>query len=126
VAQHLLYLDALEKGVDQDELVRDMLENKEHKTLLARYLKAELYDQVTVSEDEARSHYDRHRDKWSGKYEDVAPSVKGDLKDKLLIEKKNDLIERLRDKHEIRYNEPALAELARQLTDEKASNREEK
>jgi hypothetical protein len=119
VAQYLLYLDALEKGVDQNPLIKDQLENKEHRILLTKYLKEEIAHKVVISDDDARKHYENNREKWRAKYEDVASSVKNDLKNKRLLEKKNNLKNKLKKKYQVRYNESLLREIAEQLTNEK-------
>lgn len=119
IAQYLLYLDALEKGVDQNTLIKDQLENKEHRILLTKYLKEEIAQKVVISDDDARKHYENNRNKWKAKYEDVASLVKNDLKNKLLLEKKNELVNKLRKKYKLRYNETLLIEVAEKLTNEK-------
>ena len=121
IAQNLLYLDALEQGVDQDVLIQDKLVNKEHRTLLAEYLKKELAQKISVTEKEARQHYENNRDKWQGDFPDVAGNVKGDLKGKKLEERKNKIAEKLRKKYAVRYNEQLLQNIANQLSSLKKS-----
>jgi len=120
IAQYLLYLDALEKRVDQNILIKDQLENKEHRILLTKYLKEEIAQKVVISDDDARKHYENNRNKWKAKYEDVASLVKNDLKNKRLLEKKNELVNKLQKKYKARYNEPLLKEVAEKLTNEKS------
>lgn len=119
IARYLLYLDALEQGVDQEALIRDQLENKEHKILLTKYLNEEIAHKVVISDDDARKHYANNGARWKAKYEDVASSVKNDLKSKRLLEKKNELVTILRKRYKVRYNEPLLKKVAEQLTNEK-------
>lgn len=121
VSQYLLYLDALEKGVDQNELIQDQLVNKENKTLLNRYLNEEIAQKVFISDADAREHYEKNPDKWKAKYEDLASTVKGDLKNIRLLEKKNELVDQLQDKYKVRYNESLLTKIAAELTQEKSS-----
>lgn len=118
-AQYLFYLDAIEKGADQNILVKDKLENKEHKILLSKYLTEEITQKVVVSDDDARKHYDNNRDKWKAKYKDVAKTVKHDLINKRLHEKKDELKNKLQKRYKVRYNESLLKEVAEQLTNEK-------
>ncbi len=124
-AQYLLYLDALEKGTDQNILIKDKLKNKEHKILLSKYLTEEISQKVVVSDDDARKHYDNNRDKWKAKYEDVAKTVKHDLRNKQLYEKKDDLTRKLRKNYKVRYNRSLLKEVSEQLTKEKKLNNKE-
>jgi len=119
IAQYLLYLDALEKGVDQDKLIQDQLVNKEHRLLLSQYLKEEIAQKVVITDADAKKYYEDNRDRWKAKYEDVASNVKGDLKNKRLLEKKNELVNQLKKKYKVRYNEALLKAVAEGLSNEK-------
>ena len=126
IAQHVLYLDALEKGVHHNTLIKDKLENKEHRILLTKYLKEELAQKIRLSEKEARAYYKKNRDKWQGQYSDVASNIKSELKGKKLQEKKEEIIEKLHKKYKVRYNEQLLKNIADQLTSLKRSAAGEK
>jgi len=125
ITQNLLFLDALQKGADQDALIKDKLSNKENKLLLTKYLQEELGRKVVVSDAEARQFYDNNRDKWTGEYKDVETSVKFDLRNKQLHERRRELIDKLKKKYKVRYNELLLEKVARQLTDEKSAKRKD-
>jgi hypothetical protein len=117
--QYLLYLDAMEKDVDKNVLIKDKLVNKEYRLLLSKYLKEEIAQKVLISDADARKHYNNNRDKWTADYEKVEKSVKFDLKNSKLHERKNRITSKLRKKYSIRYNESLLNEIAQILTDEK-------
>lgn len=123
VSQYLMYLDALEKKVDQNELIQDQLVNKENKTLLNRYLNEEIAHKVVISDADAREHHQKNTDKWKAKYEEVASTVKGDLKNKRMLERRDELVKQLRDKYDVRYNKPLLLKIAKELTLEKSGKK---
>lgn len=121
INQYVLYLDALEKGVENDELIKDKLVNKEFRLLLAKYLKEQIASKVMITDEDARKYYADNRDKWAGAYENVEKTVKFELRDQQLHEIRNALLDDLRKKYDVRYNEPLLEELAEVLTEEKAA-----
>lgn len=116
VSQNLLYLDGLEKGADRDKLIKDKFVNKEHRLLLTKYLNEEIGQKVKVIDSDAIEHYNINRDKWKAEYKVVEKSVKYDLRKILLTERKNELVDKLRKKYNVCYNEPLLKKLADQLT----------
>jgi uncharacterized protein YlxP (DUF503 family) len=120
VTQFLLYLDSLEKNVDKDILIKDKLENKEHRMLLTEYLKKEIAPKTVISDEDARKYYENNRSKWRAEYEKVAPRVKNDLKNKRMVEKRQKVIDKLQKKYHVRYNEAILKQIAEQLNSEKA------
>ncbi len=121
IGENLLYLDALQKGVEQNVMIKDKLVNKENKLLLTIYLNKEIGQKVTVSDADARQYYENNRDKWSGEYKDVEKSVKFELRNDRLNDRRNDLIDELRKKYKVRYNETLLKKIATELTEEKST-----
>lgn len=119
IAQFVLYLDALEKGVTQDEMIQDKLENKEHQLLLSKYLEQEIVKKIAISEDEAKAYYNNNRQRWKTEYSDVSTIVKSDLKGEKITERKNGIIDKLKKKYKVIYNEPILQLCADQLTNSK-------
>lgn len=117
---YLLYLDADEKGVDQDKFVKDKLENKIHRILLTKYLKEEIAGKITFTEEDVLQHYNNNPQKWNGPFKSVESSVKNDLRMQRMLVFKDKVLEELRNKyHNIQYNETLLAEIAGELTLEK-------
>ena len=119
IAQYLLYLDAVEKGVDQKSVIQDKLQNKEHRLLIAKYLKDEIAKKIKISDEDAQAHYQAHQNKWNAGFEEVISLVKDDLMNQRLIERKENVLKKLHSKYDVRYNEPLLVKLAEQLTAEK-------
>jgi len=119
INQYVLYLDALEKGADDDVLVKDKIINKEHRTLFSKYLKEEMAQKVSFSDADARQYHNNNRDKYEAEYKSLEQRVKFDLRDKLLHEKIDKTADRLRKKYGVRYNEPLLRKISAQLTKER-------
>jgi len=124
IAHHLLYLDAFEKQVEHDPLIKDKLENKEHRILLNQYLNEEIARKVVITDDDARKYYQQTRGKWEADYEKIASNVKNELKNKRLVDKKNELVNKLQNKYPIRYNEALLMQIAEELTNEKSAKKQ--
>lgn len=124
VAQYCLYLDALDKGVEDDVLIQDKLQNKEHRMLLSAYLTDEVMNKINISDKELRAHYAANPNKWKGDFKSVALNVKGDLRSEKLKERKNAIIQKLEKKYTIQYNDALLQTIAEELTDLKKSEQQ--
>jgi hypothetical protein len=116
ISKYVLYLDAVEKGVEKDRLVMDQLVNKEHRLLLSEYLKREIADKITISDSDALRYYNSNKNKWTVEYAKAAATIKNDLKNKAMEKRKNELINKLQKKYLVRYNEPLLKKIAEQLS----------
>ncbi|RQW08825.1 peptidyl-prolyl cis-trans isomerase [candidate division KSB1 bacterium] len=119
--QYLLYLDVVHNDFLLDELVVDRLVNKEHRLLLSHYLKTEIADRVVISDDDAREYYQKTTDRWQASFDKVSNSVKGELRNQRLQEKRQEIVDALRKKYAVRYNDALLSDLAEQLTAEKSA-----
>jgi hypothetical protein len=115
-AQFCLYLDAVEKGVEQDELIQDKLQNKEHRLLLSAYLNEKIMKKLDLSDKEIRAHYDANPDKWRGSYDSVMLNVKGDLRKIKLEERKSEIVTKLKKKYNVMYNDALLHNIAAEFT----------
>ena len=117
--QNLLYLDGLEKGADQNALVKDKLINKEHRFLLTKYLNEEIGKKAIVTDDAAINYYNDNRDKWKADYETIEKTVKQALRKKLIQDRREELINKSLKKYKVIFNEELLKRLADQFTEEK-------
>ncbi len=117
----VLYSDALEKGVDNIEIIRDRFENNENRLLYSKYLKEEISDKVVVSEEDAQDYYNYKRDEWKGEFNEVKSSVIRKLRQKLMYQRSDELIEKFKSDFNIQYNMELLKELADKFTEEKKS-----
>ena len=117
----VLYSDALEKGVDNIEIIRDRFENNENRLLYSKYLKEEISDKVAVSEEDAKDYYNNNRDEWKGEFNEVKPAVVRKLRQKLMYQRSDELIEKFKSDFNIQYNMELLKELADKFTEEKKS-----
>ncbi len=117
----VLYSDALEKGVDNIEIIRDRFENNENRLLYSKYLKEEISDKVVVSEEDAKDYYNNNRDEWKGEFNEVKPAVIRKLRQKLMYQRSDELIEKFKSDFNIQYNMELLKELADKFTEEKKS-----
>ena len=117
----VLYSDALEKGVDNIEIIRDRFENNENRLLYSKYLKEEISDKVAVSEEDAKDYYNNNRDEWKGEFNEVKPAVIRKLRQKLMYQRSDELIEKFKSDFNIQYNMELLKELADKFTEEKKS-----
>lgn len=64
IVESLFLEDAVRKGFDRDREVRDLLEEAKKKIIVAKFVKAEVDDNVKVPEDEIRKYYDEHKDEF--------------------------------------------------------------
>lgn len=115
----VLYSDALEKGVDNVEIIRDRFENNENRLLYSKYLKEEISDKVVVSEEDARDYFNNNRDEWKGEFNEVKRAVIKKLRQKLMYQRRDELIEKFKSDFNIQYNMELLKELADKFTEEK-------
>lgn len=58
----LLYQEALREGIDQDEEVQRVIEEARRKIIIARFLKDQIDDKVSVGNEEIQEHYQANRD----------------------------------------------------------------
>lgn len=117
----VFYFDGLEKGVDKIEFIKDQIVNKQNKLLYTKYLKDEISAKVIVSDEDAKEYYNKNRDKWSGEFINVRTSVISNLREKLLYERIDELVEKFKNRFTIQYNEVMISDLAKQFTIEKAN-----
>lgn len=121
-AQLVLYLDALEKNLDEDGIIKDQIENKINRYLYQKFLKEEISDKVEFSVEEARVYYHKNRDVWKGEFEKVKGSIINKNRTKLIYQLKDELIEKFTNEYDIIYNEELLNELSAKFTNERNNN----
>lgn len=63
IAQEMLYLDAKERGLDQEEPYLEQLEIIKH-SLLKQYALTKMFKDITVSEEEMKEYYQSHQDQF--------------------------------------------------------------
>ena len=117
----VLYSDALEKGVDNIEIIRDKFENNENRLLYSKYLKVEISDKISVSEEDAKDYYNNNRDEWKGEFNEVKYNIIRKLRQKLMYQRSDELIEKFKSDINVQYNEKLLKKLADKFTEEKKS-----
>jgi len=115
----VFYFDALEKGIDKIEIIKDKLINKEHRLLYSKFLKEEISKKVKINDDMAKEYYQKNRDEWTGDFKNVKHSLINELRKKLMYKLRDELVEKFKSEFEIRYNEPLLKELSTKFSLEK-------
>ncbi len=117
--QLVLYLDALEQGVDKYPTLSEQIENKLYRVLYSKYLKEEISDKVSISEEVALNYYNGNRGVWKGEFEKVRSSIVNKLRKEAMYKFRDKLVKDLTDDFDVLYNEPLLKEMADQFTAEK-------
>ncbi|MCX5686713.1 MAG: peptidylprolyl isomerase, partial [Candidatus Omnitrophica bacterium] len=64
IMQMLCYEEAVRKGIDRDSEIREVINEARKKILIAKLIKDEVEDKVSVSEDEIRNFFEAHRDEF--------------------------------------------------------------
>ena len=64
IVESLFLEDAVRKGVDKDKEIKDILEEAKKKIIVAKFVKLEVDDRVSVSEDEMKKFYEEHKDEF--------------------------------------------------------------
>ncbi|RPH89330.1 MAG: hypothetical protein EHM72_20540, partial [Calditrichaeota bacterium] len=116
INQYLLYLDVVDNKNPLNDLVMDQLVNKEHRLLLSHYLKTEIVDKVVVTDADAQKYYNENRQRWQADFSKVTDTVRSELRNKRLQEKRVEIEKALRKRYPVRYNEELLQQIADQLT----------
>jgi hypothetical protein len=125
IDQNLLYFDAIEKGIDQNAMIKDKLTNKENRSLLTKYLKEQIGNKIVIDESDVRRFYEDNREDFIGEYEDVEVNVKSKLRSRLLNQRKEELVNMLRDRYTVLFNDTLLNSVASQLTAAKSAEKNE-
>ncbi|WP_312811683.1 peptidylprolyl isomerase [Sedimentibacter sp.] len=61
VMHELMYSDALEKGLENDEEFIEVMENMK-KSMLQQYNLRKMFNQITLSDEELKEYYEKHKD----------------------------------------------------------------
>ena len=122
--QLVLYLDALEQGVDKYPTLSEQILNKLYRVLYSKYLKEEISDKVSVSREVALSYYNDNRSVWKGEFENVKSSIINKLRKEAMYKYRDQLVKDLSDEFDVLYNEPLLQEIADNFTAEKKNKSE--
>ncbi|WP_313162801.1 peptidylprolyl isomerase [Sedimentibacter sp.] len=61
VMHELMYSDALEKGLENDEGFIEVMENMK-KSMLQQYNLRKMFNQITLSDEELKEYYEKHKD----------------------------------------------------------------
>jgi len=64
IVESLFLEDAVRKGLDKDEEIKDILVEARKKIIIAKFVKTEVDDKVRVSQDEIKAFYDEHKDEF--------------------------------------------------------------
>lgn len=64
IVETLCYEEGVRKGIDRDKEVKEVIREAKKKIVMAKLIKNEVEDKVTVTEDEMRRFYDEHKDEF--------------------------------------------------------------
>ncbi|MBI5124314.1 MAG: peptidyl-prolyl cis-trans isomerase [Candidatus Omnitrophica bacterium] len=62
IIENLFLEDALRKGVDRDKEIRDILNEARKKIIIAKFVKTEVDDKVSISGDDMKKFYEEHKE----------------------------------------------------------------
>lgn len=64
IVESLFLEESVRKGLDRDKEIREVLNEAKKKIIMAKFVKTEVDDKVTVSEDEIKKFYDEHKEEF--------------------------------------------------------------
>jgi len=67
IDQELIYLEALKKGLDREEDIKQKLKDARKNVLVGEYYKREIVDKIEIPEEEIKEYYDNHVDEFMTK-----------------------------------------------------------
>jgi len=98
ISANLLYLDALDKGVDQNPVYQHDLERFADDTLVTMYRQKVLIGDIPVSDEEIMAYYDKHINTEETPFtKDVGTAIEASLRNKKFQARRADQRERLRE-----------------------------
>lgn len=90
VIQELFYQEAIKKGVDKQPEVKSKIDDMTRKVVLDTYLRVEIEQKISVTDQDAKAYYDSHPEEFKGQEEIRASHIlvgteaeARDIKDKL-------------------------------------------
>jgi hypothetical protein len=102
----------------------EQIENKLYRVLYSKYLKEEISDKVSISQEVALSYYNDNRGVWKGEFEKVKSSIINKMRKEAMYKYRDQLVKDLSDEFDVLYNEPLLQEIADSFTAEKKNKSE--
>jgi len=109
ISANLLYLDALDKGVDQNPVYQHDLGRYAESTLVTMYRQKVLIGDLPVSDEEIMTYYDRHINTRETPFtKDVGTAIEASLRNRKYQARLADLRERLREGIQVVIDEAQL------------------
>lgn len=117
-----MYFEAVKLHLDKEPSYRKSLRRAIDQILLNEMKQRLIYDLVNVDDREVRQYYDDHPDKWPNQpFKSVEKFVRYRVEEMEAAKIKKQLLEALKRKFPLKYNESAVEEIARQLTESRKS-----
>jgi parvulin-like peptidyl-prolyl isomerase len=109
ISANLLYLDALDKGVDRTPVYQYDVEQHTESTLVKMYRKKILIGDIPISDEEIMDYYDKHVDKEKTPFtKDVGMAIEASLRNKEYQARLASLRDRLREGSQVVIDEGQL------------------
>ena len=118
----LMYQDGLQKGLQDSAQFKQLYQRFRLNLLKREALQRLVYSQVKVNDDEVKSYYEQHKAQWKNQpFERVKNYVTNQLMSEKANALKKALVAKLRNKYDVVYNEPLIAQVADSLNKLKAT-----
>ncbi len=118
----LMYQDGLKMGLQDSMQFKQLYQRFRLNQLKREALQRLVYSQIKVNDDEVKAYYEQHKAELKNQPFD---RVKSYVMNRLMAEKANsykkELVAKLRNKYDVVYNEPLIAEVADSLNKLKAT-----
>ena len=120
VTAELMYYDGLQRGLGNDPKYRDFV-RYHYRHELGKIAQKKLIDEaIEISDQEVRAYFNKHRKLWkNSKFEEVKPYVRH----RLFLEKRkryrSELLNALREKYPVEYNEKVIKEMVQKFNEKK-------
>ncbi len=122
IVPDLLYQEALRRGLDKnDEFLKEFTRMKN--SLVGRYCQNKLVTTaVAVSEQEALDFYNQNKTRFGNRpAKEVMPLLQRMLRSNKMKQKRTEVLEALRTRHPVEYNEQALVQVVARLNEDKVA-----
>ena len=112
----LLYLDALERGLDNDPAYQQKLAYKTSSLIQQECQRKLVFTKVSVSEQELKDYYNLHKSTFGKRpFEEVRTFVRNELHNQKQKELMAEVVAELKDRFNIKYNEQILDDVVAEL-----------
>jgi peptidyl-prolyl cis-trans isomerase C len=107
----LLPISAARHGLDRVPDIKEQLKEREQMLLTRRYQNEEIDGKIAVTDEECQEYYQEHKDNYKAEFERIKSRVEWDLKKEKKADRKEEVLNGLRNRVDIEVYEESLKEI---------------